>query len=355
MPQDDKKGPSSTRGKSPAPTAPDTPDTRAMHAPASPEPPETEQEAEPVEAMEGDGTADADAGEEADSGGEADSGEEADSDEGPGDAGGGGAGADTGGAGGKSEPDRLRDEIAAAEKALEAKKAALARAEERHKAEEATAQIVADYKKEIPALTAIEDGLKQTRLAEISFLGKFLDEATIGKIEAASAAPQREIDDLAATIEAGSQAAAGKKAELEAAKAKTADAKAKAEALKRPAASIRDRLKAADAIRAEAHKASDAGNYALAYWLIMAGGRLDEKMKAEPRIIPASDLDAAVRQAASDQAKAEQDAARLEGEIKALEAGLQADRAKLAALNANREARVRDSITKLNPKSAKAA
>jgi hypothetical protein len=383
MVQNDRKGqPPSTRGRSPAPSAPDTPDTRDINAPPPPEAPETRQEAEPVDAVAGDGTVDA--GEELESGEnvmdaqeggggqegaggqemvgggvtvggeEVTGGEEvAGGEEGVG--GGGPGGANAGGAGGESESDRLRREIGETEKALEAKKAELARAEERRKAEEATAKMVADYAAEIPALTATEDGLRQYKLAQTSFLSKYLDAATMQKIADASAALQREIDELAAQIEADSETAAAKKAGLDAAKAKAAAAKAKAEALKRPGASIRDRLKAAEAIRAEADKASDAGNYALAYWLIMDGGRLDEKVRAEPRVIPKSELDAAVRQSAADQAAAEREVAALEGEVKALDAGLQADRAQLAALNAKFEAKVRDSLAQFNPKPAAAA
>lgn len=315
MAQDDRKGqPPSTRGKSPAPSAPDTPNTRNMKAPPLPEAPETPPAPVPADGIAGGGAAS-----------------------------------------GESDSDRLRREIGEAEKALEDKKAELTRAEEQRKAEEATAKMVADYTKELPALTATEDGLKQYRLAETSYLSKFLDAAAIKQIADASAAPQQEIDDLATKIEADAKAAADKRAKLDAAKGKAAAAKARAEALKRPAASIRDRLKAADDIREEAKKASDAGNYAVAYWLVMDDGRLDEKVKAQPRIIPASELETAVRKSAADQTKAEQDVAALDGKIKALDAGLEADRARLAALKAKLEAKVRESLAELNPNSAEAA
>jgi len=337
MAQDDRKGqPPSTRGRSPAPTAPDTPDTRDINPPPPPEEPEAEPAPEPVDAMAGDGTVDAGTGEEADGGNAS-------------------AGASPGSAGGKTESDRLRDEIAEAEKALEAKKAEFAHVEERRKAEEATAKMVADYAKEIPALTATEDGLRQYQLAETSFLSKFLDAGTMQNIADASAAQQRAIDDLEAKVGTKAKAVADKRAQLDAAKERAAAAKAKGEALKRPATSIRDRLKAADAVRTEAKKASDAGNYALAYWLIRDGGRLEEKIRAEPRVIPASQLEAAMRQSAADQAAAEREAAALEAEVKPLEVDLQADRAALAALKTSFEAKVRASLAQFNPKSAEAA
>jgi predicted nucleic acid-binding Zn-ribbon protein len=324
MAQDDRKGKASEPGKAPAPTAPDTPDTREIQAPPPPEEPlvqpsPPEPPAPPAPPAAG--------------------------------------GSDAGAAGndGESESDRLRREIDEAEKALHAKKADLARAEERRKAEEATVKMVQDYAREIPALTAREDGLRQYRLAQTSFLGKFLDAATIQKIPNVAVAPQQEIDALAAKIDGDAQTVEKKKGNLAATKAAAAAAKAQVEALKRPAAPIQNRLKAAEAIGSDAKKAADAGNYALAYWLIMDGGRLDEWVHAEPRIIPASDLEAAVRQAAADQARAEQNAAALQSEIGALDASLQADRARLAALRTSLEATIRDRLAALNPKPAEAA
>lgn len=322
MAQDDRKGKASEPGKAPAPTAPDTPDTREIQAPPPPEEPVVqpsppEPPAAPAE--------------------------------------GGNRAAAAGKGGGESESDRLRREIGEAEKALDAKKAELAQAEERRKAEEATVKMVQDYAREIPALTAREDALRQYRLAQTSFLAKFLDAATMQKIANVAAAPQQEIDALTAKIDGDAQTAETKKGDLAAAKAAAAAAKAQAEALKRPAASIQNRLKAAEAIGSDAKKAADAGNYALAYWLIMDGGRLDESVQSEPRIMPASDFETALRQAAADQAQAEQNAAALESEVGALNASLQADRARLAALQARWEPTVGDSLAALNPKPAEAA
>ena len=326
MAQDDPKGqPPATRGKSPAPTAPDAPDTHNMTAPPPPEAPANE----PAPAESG-ATAEAApptvAGDNPAEGGA-----------------------------GESDSDRLRREIAEAEQALAAKRAALAAAEDKRKAEAAAAKLVDDYSKEVAALTATAEGLRQYQLAETSFLSKFLDAPTMQKIADASAGPEQGIHDLQAKIDADTQAAAAEKAKLDAARQRAASAKAKAEALKRPAASVRDRLKAADAVRTEAKKASDAGNYALAYWLIMDGGRLDALLKQEPRILQAADLPAAMTQAGSEQAAAEADLAALEGRVQALDAGIRADTARLAALNARLDAKVRESLAQFNPKSAAAA
>jgi hypothetical protein len=329
MAQDDRKGqPPSTRGRAPAPSAPDTPDARHMNAPPPPEAPETAEpaapEAQPGEAMEGDGTTDDAAGEELEQIEE-------------------------------SESDRLRREIEEARQSLQAKETALARVEAQRLAAEATARMVEDYAKELPALTASEEGLEQYRLAETSFLGKFLDEPTMQKIADAAANRQEEIDALRRKIEQTAGKAQERKRDLEAAKGTAAAAKGRADALKRPAASIRDRLKAAEATRTEAQKATDEGNYALAYYLIMDDGRLAELVRAEPRIIPPSDLEKAISEAAAGQREAEQRAAALESEVKGLDAALQTDRARLAALEAKFEAGVRDSLAALNPKPAEAA
>jgi hypothetical protein len=326
MAQDDPKGqPPATRGKSPAPTAPNAPDTHSMTAPPPPEAP-----ANALAPAESRSTAEATpagvAGQEAPEG-----------------------------AAGESDSDRLRREIAEAEQALAAKRAALAAAEDKRKAEAAAAKLVDDYSKEAAALTATAEGLRQYQLAETSFLSKFLDAPTMQKIADASAGPEQEVHDLKAKIDADSQAAAAEKAKLDAARQRAAAAKAKAEGLKRPAASIRDRLKAADAARTEAKKASDAGNYALAYWLIMDGGRLDALLKQEPRILQAAELPAAMAQSAIEQATAEADLAALEGRIKGLDAGIQTDKARLTGLTARLEATVRESLAQFNPKSAAAA
>ncbi|HEY0413172.1 MAG TPA: hypothetical protein VGD66_08520 [Allosphingosinicella sp.] len=345
MAQDDPKGqPAGGRGKSPVQRAPDTPDARHMAAPPPPEAPLHE----PAPADSGATAATASAGIAAHA-------PEDKPAEGGGGAGGGGSGGGGGGATGEAESDRLRREIAEAERALAAKRTELAAAEDKRKADEAKAKLVEDYSKEVAALTATAEGLQQYQLAETSFLSKFLDATAMQKIPDASAGPEQEIHELTAKIEADSQAAAAEKAKLGAAKQLAAAAKAKAEGLKRPAASVRDRLKAADAVRAEAKKASDAGNYALAYWLIMEGGRLDALLKQEPRIIQASDLPAAITQSAAEQATAEAELAALEGRIKTLEAGIQADTARLAALNAKLESKVRESLAQFNPKSAETA
>jgi hypothetical protein len=358
MAQDERKGhTASARGRLPASSAPDTADAHGMHAPPSPEAPgapQSQPATEPVDTAAGQGTADAG---ESGNGGDTGGGSAGGGSAGGGSAGGGTGGAGTGGgaAGGASEIKELKDKIDQANKNLDVLKAQLTLAEDLHRATEATEKMVGDYAKEREALKATEEELIQYRAAEALFLSKFLDDAKMKAIAKASAEQQQKIDDLTTKIKTDERTAADKRAHLDKAKAEAAAAKAEAEALKRPAASIRDRLKAADAIRTEAMKASDSGNYALAYWLIMDHGRLDEKIKGKPRIIPESDLKAAVEQSAANQIKAEQLVAALEGEVKTLDAGLLADRAMLASLSAKNEATVRDILAQFNPKSAEAA
>jgi hypothetical protein len=334
MAQDDPKGqPSSGRGKGGAPTASNTTDTHNLTAAPLP--------ATPVhDPAGGDSAAPAATPPAANA---AASGETK-----PPDGGG------TGG-GGETETQRLLREIADAKRALDAKQAEFDIAEKKRKEQEATTKLVEDYSKEVSDLRATREGLRQYQLAETSFLNRFLDATAMHNIANASAGPAKEIADLKAKIDADTQAATAEKAKLDSAKQHAADAKAKAEALKRPAASIRDSLKAADAVRAEAKKASDAGNYALAYWLIMDGGRLDDLLNKGPQIIAPADLAAATAQSAAEQSKAEAELNALLGRIKALDAGIQADTAQLAALIAKQDSKVRESLAQFNPKSAAAA
>ena len=328
MPQDDRKGqPPSTRGRSPAPSAPDTPETRDMNAPPPSEAPEapgapaSDPQAPPGTAMAGDGSTGADAGEQPE----------------------------------ESESDRLRREIGEARHALEAKEAELARVEEQRRADEAAAKMVADYSAEVPALKASERDLRQYQVAETSFLNEVLPAATRAAIAEVHEGPEREIAGLRAQIEREAQDAAEARRALGEARQAAVEAKDRAEALKRPAASIRDRIKRADAVRAEATKASDAGRYALAYWLVMPGGKLEQAIAGEPAIIPPEDMGAAIKAAATGQNEADERVATLTKQVETIEAALQKNRTRLAELQRSLDATVLAELSKLNPQTAAAA
>jgi hypothetical protein len=352
MPQDDKKGPSSTRGKSPASTAPDTPDTHAMNAPPPPEAPETapaEAKTEPTPEAE---TAPAEA--------ETDPTPEAETEPAPGSedmAGDGtvGPGEDSEEQLEESQSERLRREIRDAEKALEAKKADLVRVEARRLEDEAAAKMVSDYSAEVPALKASERKLLQYQTAETSFLNEILPSAARTAIAEAHKKPAQEIADLRSRIEQEESDAAEARTALGEARQAAAEAKDKAEALKRPAAAIRDRIKRADAVRAEATKARDAGRYALAYWLVMPGGELERTIAAEPAIVPPEELGGAIKAAAAAQKEADDRVAALTKEVETLDAALQKDRTGLAELQRGLDAKVLAELSKLNPQTAAAA
>jgi hypothetical protein len=341
MAQDDSKGqPASTRGKSPAPSAPGSPDTRGMNAPPPPEAPETESEPEPAD---GGTEPDAiDAGDAPDDGGSS------------GDADGGSSGdADGGSASGTSESELL-SRIEEAEKDLEAMKADLARAEERRKADEAATAMVNDYKAELPALEALEAGLRQYQTAETRYLETVLPASAVAAIKEVDKVPRKNIDDLRVKVENGERDAAEARRDLTEARAEADAAKQRSEALKRPAASIRDRLKGADAVRAEAKKASDSGHYALAYWLVREGGKLDQAMAGPAKTRP-EDLAAEIRKAAAEQATAEEAVEALENRVKELDASLQEDRTKLATSQRTVDVTILTELAKLNPPSVEAA
>ncbi len=319
MAPDNRKGQPPTRGRSPAPTAPDTPDTHHAKAPPLPEAPDAA--AEPT----------ATAGKAAS-----------------------GAGAG-GGEPKESDSDRLRREIDAARQALEAKEAELARVEAQRQADEAAAKMVAAYADEVPALKAAEQELRQYQSAETSFLNEMLPPSARAAIAEVHKGPEQEIATLAAKVAQEEKDAAEARRALGEARQAAADAKSGAEALKRPAASIRDRIRAADAVRAEATKASDAGRYAYAYWLIMPGGKLERAIAAEPAIVAPDALGPAIGTAATAQKNADERVATLTKQVETIEAALQADRTKLADLQRSLDARILADLSKLNPQNAAAA
>lgn len=321
MVQDDRKGqPPSTRGRSRAQNAPDTPDTRGVKAPPPPEAPEASDTAAGAPRA-GDGITSAEAGEQPEEG----------------------------------ESQRLRREIDEARQALKSKEAELARVEAQRQADEAAAKMVSDYSAEVPALKASEQELRQYQTAETSFLNEVLPPAARAAIAEVHKAPEQEIAGLRARIEQEERDAAEARRALGEARQAAAEAKDKAEALKRPAASIRDRIKGADAVRAEAMKARDAGHYALAYWLVMSGGRLERAIAAEPAIIPPKELGAAIKAAAAGQDEADERVATLTKQAETIDAALQKDRTRLAELQRSLDATVLAALSKLNPQTAAAA
>ncbi|MDB5669993.1 MAG: hypothetical protein JWO25_952 [Alphaproteobacteria bacterium] len=334
MAQDDRKGqPPPTGGPSPAPTAPDTPGTREINAPPPPEAPQASEPAATESPEQPAATADG--------GTEASASQPATD---------GAAGAPV-----ESESDRLRREIEEARQALAAKEAELARVETQRQADEAAAKMVSDYSAEVPALKASEAELRQYQSAEISFLNEILPTATRARIAEVHKGPEQEIADIGARVEQEEREAAETRQALGDARQAATEAKDKADALKRPAASIRDRIKRADAIRADAMKASDAGRYALAYWLVMPGGRLEQAITAEPAIILGEDLDAAIKAAAAGQKDADDRVAKLTAQASTIDAALQKDRTRLAELQRSLDATVLAELSKLNPQTAAAA
>jgi hypothetical protein len=329
MAQDDRKGqPPVSRGKAPQAAASDGPSPRDINAPPPPEAPATQPtDAAPPAAAPAGTSPPAAAGATGDR-----------HDGPPGDA--------TG---------DLEAAVEAARKALKEKEDALARYKEQREADKAAAKLVEDYAAEEDALNLASRDLEKYQVAEIGFLGRFLDAAAMAGVADAAKDAQAEIDALAAAIAADEAEAAAKRKARDAAKDAAAEAKRKADALKRPAASIRDRLKTAETIRAEASKASDDGKYSLAYWIVMPGGRLDQAIKGEPRILAHDDLRKAVDASRKAQGDAEQALALRETELKAAEDRLRDAQVRLVELRRKFDATVLANIAKLNPAVVKAA
>jgi chromosome segregation ATPase len=333
MAPDDRKGqPPATRGKSPAPDAPDTPDTRDINAPPPPEAPDAAEALEapetPAEEPEAQPSTPSTVGDGSDPDVEQPA---------------------------ESVSERLRREIDQARQALEAKEAELARVEAQRLAEEATAKMVSEYSADVPALQALERDLRQYQTAETSALGEKLPAAVRAAIAEVHKRPEQEIAGLRTRVEQDEQNAAEARHALVDARQAAAAAKDKAEALKRPAASIRDRIKRADAVRIEATKASSAGRYALAYWLVMPGGRLERAIAAEPAVTLPEELGAAIKAAVAAQKEADERVETLTKQVETADAVLQQDRARLAELERSLEATVLAELSKLNPQTAAAA
>jgi hypothetical protein len=344
MAQDERKGqPPSTRGRSPAPPAPDTPDTRDINAPPPPEEPVTQPtDAGPPAASTGE--ANEDANEESGARGIA-----------PTTALTGSGGQGDGEAPPADQTDTLQDAVEDAKRALKEKEEALARYREQREVEKAETKLVNDYEAEVDALKLADEDLEDYRQAEISFLSRFLDQETKDKIADAAKTAQAEIDTLADEIKDDEATAAAARNARDDAKEAAVKARTEADALKRPGGSIRDRLKAADAIRSEAKKASDDGKYALAYWLVMPGGKLDQALRADPPIFDPDDLRELVKTAREAQEDAEKTLADRETELKAAEDKLRAKQVALVDLRKKFDATVLANVAELNPTIVKAA
>lgn len=318
MTQDDRKGqPPSTRGRSPAPNAPDSPDTRGMNAPPPPEAPDAPAPLEPP-AQPGSVAGDLDT--------EGHAGERA----------------------GSSERDPLRGEVDKVREAVEAKEAEVAGIEAEGGEDEAIAKLVSGYAPEVSSLRAAEQNLRQYRHAETSFLERLLPPEARDAIREIHHESEQEIARLWTGIEQKAGGDAESRALAEA-RQSASRARETVEALMRPAASVRDRIRRADAIRAEAAKASDSGRYALAYWLVMDGGPLERAIEAEPRIREPEDLGDAIRSAVAVQREADRHVAALARETGATGAALQKDQGELAERQGVFDAAVLARLSELDP------
>lgn len=353
MAQNDGKGQPPAPGGTAAPTAAGTPQSGEIYAPPSPEAPDPPAGPSAAEALPttegapgtaGPGAADPSVAEALPA-----------TDGAPGAAGPGAGEQTPPGAATENETERLRREVREAEQALRTKKEALESHEAQAAAKEAAAAKVRDYAAEVAALQARERGLRQYQAAETSYLETMLPAPVRAAIAKVDEAPRRKTDDLRVKIEQDERDAADARRDLAEARAEAAAAKQASEALKRPGASIKERLSAADAIRADAKKASDSGNYALAYWLVRESGKLDQAMEADPKIIAPEALSAAIAAAAARQTQADKAVEDLENRAKTLDDSLQKDRAALATLQRAVEATILTELAKLNPPSAEAA
>ncbi|HYG47481.1 MAG TPA: hypothetical protein VD846_06005 [Allosphingosinicella sp.] len=342
MAQDDPEGQTpATRGRSRATTAAISTDTRAINAPPPPEDVGTPPGAADPPAAASD---DAAGGNEGGGAGP----ERTDAPTGAGER-------DGGGGGSEDRTGQLAEAVEAARNALKEKEEELVRYKAQREADAAEDKLVRDYAGEENALRLADEDLEDYRQAEISFLHRFLDSGTREKIENAARTAQAEIESAGSSVKTQEDIAAARRKERDEAKDEAAKARRRAQELKRPAASIKERLKAASAIRSEARKASDEGKYALAYWLIMPGGRLEQAIKAEPPIWRPEDLRKEVKAARAALEAAEQRLADREEALKAAEELLAREQARLDEKRRGFDAAVLEKVAALNPPIVKVA
>lgn len=215
-------------------------------------------------------------------------------------------------------------------------------------AEESDLETASDYRAAVRALEVAERALEHFRAAEAAFLAHMLPAATSAAIAEVHSASAQEITALEAEIEAKERSLALARGALAEARRAAAEADLQAGFLARPAAAIRDRLERAEEIRAEAAEASEAGHYALAYWLVMPGGQLDRAIRAEPAIVPADQLAAARAAAAARRTDTRERVAEITAQVAALHASLEEDRARLATWKSRSDASILDELSRLD-------
>ena len=143
--------------------------------------------------------------------------------------------------------DELRAELVAAATALETAKANLANEKEHGKLDLEIGKIVADYRSDYPAVKLADDDLQGFVADERKQLEAILSPGRVQEIGRIATAERKKIDDARSSIRAATDKLAKRQTALVGANADRDVAKATLDRWKKPAASIKERLKALEA------------------------------------------------------------------------------------------------------------
>lgn len=249
----------------------------------------------------------------------------------------------------KSDEGAKIEAVVKAHEALKKAEAALADYQEGVKLKDTLSKIVDDYEAEYPNLLYDQDQLQDYHTNEESELRAILTPEGVEKINDALEGIGAEIKKIENRIENRAEELACWRTRLEKERAQAEAAKAEFEALKKPAASIKDRLKKADTVKAEVEKSHRAGDYAVAFWLLTSPAKLKGHLDGKPKVVPPKDLAAAVEKARKCYAQAAAEADTLDTKIRAGEKALKADQELLAERRKSREARIIQRLSEIKP------
>lgn len=247
----------------------------------------------------------------------------------------------------ESPDDPILEALRAAQEALKEAEGNLAKHQASVKLEEELPKLLNDYKSEYSDLRRDQNALEDYARDEERRLNEHLEPEDRAAIENVEKEKLAEIAELEKRIKGTSDSLEGLQNELIQNKGRIELHKAKLDMVKKPVASIRDRLKRADAQKAEVEKAFDTRDYARAYWLLSSDRKLAGLISGELRVLTDDQLAAKVRRRSDRYYDAVADTAATEAKIKAGEARLKADQDRLVELNKSLDDRIAQALANL--------
>jgi hypothetical protein len=263
-----------------------------------------------------------------------------------------------GGGGDGDEKPRSEQEVLAelkdAQDAVDGLEAELAAIRDESRRDEENDRIIADYAAQVAALKAGEAELELYRTAEITFLEKMLPAEVREAVAKVAGELQDELDGLAGDVDNAQAALDLQQRLIDEAKAADENATRNLDRLVKPVDPIRAKLRDGEALRTAANKAEEAGDYALAFWLVMDTGRLRQRLAEDPISEPEA-LRKEIDDARRAQAAARAGIPALEAPVAGLAKALDGAKAAHETARSTLDERVLQRVSELNPKSAEPA